>query len=160
MTSQKRIKCTQYHLWNVTRVQQELFTIQTENEINQSRQWQITINSRRWAPKEKLEKGTAPVDFGRGKWEYFCTVHDDEVKVKPGENEVLYRRKQAVFSLCLTKHPAMKTYWIGGIAPSILGLGTKRRWVVSLTPRPLYPQSRSGRGGEEKNFQPSLGIEP
>jgi hypothetical protein len=49
-------------------------------------------------------------------------------------------------------------------------LGTRWRWVVSFTPRPLYPQgkspwytldrrlggpeSRSGRGGEEKNFQP------
>jgi hypothetical protein len=49
-------------------------------------------------------------------------------------------------------------------------------WVVSFTPRPLYhqgnspcypldrrfggPQSRSGRGGEEKNSQPPSGIEP
>jgi hypothetical protein len=48
--------------------------------------------------------------------------------------------------------------------------------VVSFTPRPLYrqgkspwypldrrlgePQSLSGRGGEEKNSQPLLGIEP
>jgi hypothetical protein len=48
--------------------------------------------------------------------------------------------------------------------------------VVSFTPQPLYPQgkipcypldrrlgglqSRSGRGGEEKNFQPPPGIEP
>jgi hypothetical protein len=48
--------------------------------------------------------------------------------------------------------------------------------VVSFTPRPLYPQgkspwysldrrlggpqSRSGRGGEEKNSQPSPGFEP
>jgi hypothetical protein len=52
-------------------------------------------------------------------------------------------------------------------------LGTRRRWVVSFTPRPLYPhgkipwypldrrlggpQSRSGRGGEEKNSQPPAG---
>jgi hypothetical protein len=71
-------------------------------------------------------------------------------------------------SLCLTKHHAMKTYWgSGGIAPRILDLGTRWRWVVSFTPQPLYPrgkspwypldrrlggpQSRSGRGGEEKN---------
>jgi hypothetical protein len=55
----------------------------------------------------------------------------------------------------------------GGIALRILDLGTRWRWVVSFTPRPLYnqgkipcypldrrlggPQSRSGRGGEEKN---------
>jgi len=61
----------------------------------------------------------------------------------------------------------MKTYWGSGyIAPSILNLGTRRRWVVSLTRRLLYPwgknpqypldrklggyQSWSGGGGEEK----------
>jgi hypothetical protein len=65
----------------------------------------------------------------------------------------------------------MKDYWGSGcIVPRILDLGTRWRWVVSLTPRPLYPQgkshwypldrrldltqSRSGRGGEEKNSQP------
>jgi hypothetical protein len=80
-------------------------------------------------------------------------------------------------SLCLTKHHAMKTHWgSGGVAPRILDLGTRWRWVVSFTPRPLYPQgnspsyplerkldgsqSRSGRGGEEKNSQPLPGIEP
>jgi hypothetical protein len=64
----------------------------------------------------------------------------------------------------------------GCIAPCILYLGTRWRWVVSFTPRPLYPkgkslsypldrrlggpQSRSGRGGEEKNSQPLPGLEP
>jgi hypothetical protein len=59
----------------------------------------------------------------------------------------------------------MKAYWrSGGIAPPILDLGTKWRLVVSFTCReraryPLDrrlggPQSRSGRGGEEKNSQP------
>jgi hypothetical protein len=77
---------------------------------------------------------------------------------------------------CLIKHHAMKAYWgSGGIAPHILDLGTRWRWVVSFTLRPLYPQgkrpsypldrrlggpqSRSGRGGEEKNSQPPPGIE-
>jgi hypothetical protein len=62
------------------------------------------------------------------------------------------------------------------MAPRILGLGTRWRRVVSFTLRPLYPQrkspryplgrrlggsqSRSGRGGEEKNSQPPPGIEP
>jgi hypothetical protein len=57
-----------------------------------------------------------------------------------------------------------------GIAPRILDLGTRWRWVVSFTSRPLYPQgkrlwypfdrmlggpqSRSERGGEEINSQP------
>jgi hypothetical protein len=75
-------------------------------------------------------------------------------------------------------------YWIslhedvlgnGGIAPRI-NLGTRWRWVVSLTPLPLYPrgksswypldrrlggpQSRPGRGGKEKNSQPPSAIEP
>jgi hypothetical protein len=64
----------------------------------------------------------------------------------------------------------------GGIAPRILDLGTRWRWVASLTSRPLYPQgkspwypldkrlggpqSRSGCDGEEKNSQPPPGIEP
>jgi hypothetical protein len=55
-------------------------------------------------------------------------------------------------------------------------LGTRWRWVVSFTPRPLYPpgknpgypldmrlggtQSRSGRGGEEKSSQHLPGLEP
>jgi hypothetical protein len=64
----------------------------------------------------------------------------------------------------------------GGIAPRILDLGTRWRWVVNFTPSrftpqgknpPQYPsdrrlggpQSWSGRGGEEKNSQPPPGIE-
>jgi hypothetical protein len=59
---------------------------------------------------------------------------------------------------------------------SFFDLGIRWRWVVSFTPRLLYPhgkspwypldrrlggsQSRSGRGGEEKNSQPPPGIEP
>jgi hypothetical protein len=64
----------------------------------------------------------------------------------------------------------------GGTALSILDLGTRWRWVVSFTTRPLYPQrkslwypldrrlggpqSRPGYGGEEKNSQPLPGLEP
>jgi hypothetical protein len=63
-----------------------------------------------------------------------------------------------------------------GIAPRILDLGIRWRWVVSFTLRLLYPQgkspwypvdtrlcgsqSRSGHSGEEKNFQSPPGIEP
>jgi hypothetical protein len=71
----------------------------------------------------------------------------------------------------------MKAYWeSGGIAPRIVDLGTRWRRVVSYTPRSLYlqgnspwypldkrlggPLSQSGRGGEEKNSQPLLGLEP
>jgi hypothetical protein len=79
-------------------------------------------------------------------------------------------------SMRLTKYHAMKAYWeSGGIASRILW---PRHYmeVISFTLRPLYhqgkspwypldrrlggPQSRSRRGGEEKNSQPLPGIEP
>jgi hypothetical protein len=45
--------------------------------------------------------------------------------------------------LFLTQHHAMKAYWrSGGIAPCILDLGTRWRWVVSFTARPLYPPEK------------------
>jgi hypothetical protein len=63
----------------------------------------------------------------------------------------------------------------GDIDPRILDLGTRWRWVVNFTPRPLYPwgrspwypldrrlggpQSLSERGGEEKNSQSLPGLE-
>jgi hypothetical protein len=76
-------------------------------------------------------------------------------------------RIKVKLSLCLTKHRNMKAYWgSGGVAPCILDVGPRRRWVVSFSHQPLYfqgkspwypldrrlggPQSRSGRGGEEK----------
>jgi hypothetical protein len=84
------------------------------------------------------------------------------------------------YTHCLIKHHAMKTYCgSGGIALRILDLGTRWRRVVSYTPRLLCPrgknfwypmdrslargvgrQSRSGRGGGEKNSQPLPGLEP
>jgi len=76
-------------------------------------------------------------------------------------------------SLCLTKHHAMKTYWgSGGIDSHILNFGTRWKWVVSFTLRPLYsrwrnqrypldrrpgwPQSLPERGGKEKKSLPIL----
>jgi len=63
----------------------------------------------------------------------------------------------------------------GWIEPRILNVGPSWRWVVSFTPRPLYPrgkntgyplngrlggsQVRSGRGDKEKKSQPLPGIE-
>jgi hypothetical protein len=96
----------------------------------------------------------------------------------PSYHSMLYYQGKVDLCQCLTKHHTMKTYWGGGIAPCILDLGTRRRWMVSFTPRPLYRrgksppprypldrrldglQSRSGCGGEEKNFQPTPGIKP
>jgi hypothetical protein len=53
---------------------------------------------------------------------------------------------------------------------TILDLGTRWRWVVGFTPRPLYPRRKilrypldkrlGGRCGEEKNVLPLPGIEP
>jgi len=38
----------------------------------------------------------------------------------------------------------MKAYWgSGGIVPGILDVGTRWRWVVSLTSRPFYPQGEN-----------------
>jgi hypothetical protein len=43
----------------------------------------------------------------------------------------------------LAKHHTRKTYWgSAGIAPRILNLGTRRRWVVSFAPRPLYSHAQ------------------
>jgi hypothetical protein len=71
----------------------------------------------------------------------------------------------------------MKAYWEnGGIALRIPDFGSRWRWVVSFTPRPLYPQGKrpwypldmrlggpqslSGHGGKEKNSQTLPRLEP
>jgi hypothetical protein len=80
-------------------------------------------------------------------------------------------------SCALTERYDMKVYWgSGGIATHVRDLGTRRKWVFSFRPRPLYShenspwftmdrglgglQSRSGRGGEEKYSQLLPGIKP
>jgi hypothetical protein len=56
--------------------------------------------------------------------------------LKIRESEVVYmvfwglvfREVKVKVSLCLTKHHAMKTYWVsGGVAPRILDLGIRWR---------------------------------
>jgi len=61
---------------------------------------------------------------------------------------------------------------IRGIAPRILNLGTTCKWLVSITPRPLYPEQKSPRetqggpqswcerGGGERKSLLLPGIEP
>jgi len=47
-------------------------------------------------------------------------------------------------SLCLTKYHNMKTCWgSGGIAPVIFNLGSRWRWVVTFTLRPLYTHGKN-----------------
>jgi hypothetical protein len=52
---------------------------------------------------------------------------------------------------CKTRFSAgHKSIWRStGSAPLILKLGTCWRWVVSVTPRPLYPQAKSPSGTEQ-----------
>jgi hypothetical protein len=87
------------------------------------------------------------------------------------------RNFKAYTKFCaLNEHHAMKAYWGSWVmAPRILDLGARWRWVVSFTSRPLYPQgnslwyplgtrlggpkSRSGCSGEEKNCEPLPGLE-
>jgi hypothetical protein len=45
-------------------------------------------------------------------------------------------------------------WWSGGIAPRILNLVTRWRSVVSLTPRPLYPQSKNPRYPLDRRLSP------
>jgi hypothetical protein len=71
----------------------------------------------------------------------------------------------------------MKAYWgVELYLHAFFDAGTRWRWVVSFIHLPLYtqgknpcyplyrrlggPQSRSGRGDEEKNSRPLLGLEP
>jgi hypothetical protein len=76
-------------------------------------------------------------------------------------------------SLCLTKNHPLNAYpslsqWshhediLGewGIAPRILNLGTRWRWVVSLTPRPLYSQVKRPRNPEPIGYEAGLASEP
>jgi len=62
-----------------------------------------------------------------------------------------YKREGKLFSvLKVPRHEqhAVKTYWSsGGIAPCILNLRTRWRWVVSFTSWPLYPRDKSSRWG-------------
>jgi hypothetical protein len=79
----------------------------------------------------------------------------ESVKVNKGKGKVV--------PVPLTEHQAMKAYWGSGcIAPRILEFGPSRllHALVPLDRRLGGPQSRSGRGGEEKNFQPLPGLEP
>jgi hypothetical protein len=95
----------------------------------------------------------------------------------PGFLSINCTKVRQSYTCALNKHQAMKAYWGSRcIAPRILDLGTRWRWVASFMPRPLYPQgmspwypldrrvgrpqSQSWRGGEENNSKPLPGLEP
>jgi hypothetical protein len=85
---------------------------------------------------------------------------------------ILSLKGHCAFSLSTT--PWRRTEVVD--VPLLLDFGTRYKWVVRFTLRPLYcegsnpwypldrrlggPQSRSGRGGEEENSQPLPGLEP
>jgi len=55
-----------------------------------------------------------------------------------------YIKKNRDISCSWIEHHAMKAYWgNGGLAPSILDLSTRWRWMTSFKSRPLYPQGKS-----------------
>jgi hypothetical protein len=55
------------------------------------------------------------------------------------------KRYKGKLPLCfLTEHHAMKVYWGAELLlHAFFVLGARWRWVVSITPRPLYPQGKS-----------------
>jgi hypothetical protein len=56
----------------------------------------------------------------------------------------LFMKVKVKLSLCFNWAPRHEgVLGSGGIDPRILDLGTRWRWVVSFTPRPLYPQGKS-----------------
>jgi hypothetical protein len=81
----------------------------------------------------------------------------------------IYEGKGQSCPCALTEHYVMKVYWGNGcIAPRILDLGTRWRWMVSFTPRPLYPHEKEAGWAPEplwtrwwrENFEPLPGLEP
>jgi hypothetical protein len=57
---------------------------------------------------------------------------------------IIWIIKVKYLSLCFNWAPRHEgVLGSGGIAPRILDLGTIWRWVVSFTPRPLYPKERA-----------------
>jgi hypothetical protein len=89
-----------------------------------------------------------------------------------------YVQRKVKVSLCfsLTEHNAMKAHWVMEVYLHLFfDLGTSSWWVVSFTPRALYPQGKSpwypldrrlggpqswsGCEGEEKYSQLPPGIE-
>jgi hypothetical protein len=48
------------------------------------------------------------------------------------------------YTNCLIMHHAMNMYWVsGGIAPCILNLGTRWRWVACFMPQSLYTHGKN-----------------
>jgi len=55
----------------------------------------------------------------------------------------IYATLSIIRSLCLIKVRHGDVWGSGETPPRILNLGTRCRWVVNFTPRPLYPREKS-----------------
>jgi hypothetical protein len=136
---------------------------------------------KRWNPDICMEELRKTIENIRRDRQWTDVIRSEQAWIIKylSDNSVLKFHINAVkakLSLCLTiKHYAMKTF--GGswcIEPRFLDLGTRWRWVVSFTPRPLYlwgkshqypsvrrlggPQSWSG-NMETWKFLPPTGFE-
>jgi hypothetical protein len=111
-----------------------------------------------------------------------CTAHEYRILFGNPEWKSMGRpiymckgKGKVVPLLLLTEHRAKKAYWRSGSTHSLTPALDGGEWSASrtghFTPRERAPgthwiggwggaQSRSGRGGEEKNSQPPPGIEP
>jgi hypothetical protein len=69
-----------------------------------------------------------------------CSMFVKGVGKIPEDSEMV----KVNLSPCLTMHRVMKMYWESEhIAPCILNLSPRWRWVVSFMPRLLYPWCKS-----------------
>jgi hypothetical protein len=85
------------------------------------------------------------------------------------ESSHIFRSQNVLKLLAFSMDPQL---WFIFWSPNILRNGTRWRWVISFTPRPLYSQvksrwypldrrlSRYGRGDEGKNSQTLPALEP
>jgi hypothetical protein len=90
------------------------------------------------------EYGTVVVFRRKITWPADCIALLVDMGTRQSRHPSLKLGLQLKLFLCLTKYHSMKTYWgNGGIAPRILNLATRLRWVVSFVLRPLYPRGRS-----------------
>jgi len=74
-----------------------------------------------------------------------------------------HKMRQINYLWWLLKHRAVKMYWgmeVSGQLHALAALPLRKDPLVPLDRRLNEPQSSSGRGGEEKNSQPSPVIEP
>jgi len=90
--------------------------------------WKRNSTFRAWIHLKAERKGREP-----------CDSHENRNRER-GNRKGKAKEK---LSLCLNMHHTTKTLrGSGGVAPRSLNLGTRWRWAVTFTPRPLYPKGK------------------